>query len=81
MNVLMSVVFVQTMMVKNYKVNLNYFFHININIFLFQIVPPASMWTKKELQDFKDSIRKEGGDSIIKVNCTECKATHFSLEK
>jgi len=30
-------------------------------------VPPASMWTKKELQDFKDSIRKEGGDSIIKV--------------
>ena len=31
-------------------------------------VSPASMWTKKELQDFKDSIRKEGGDSIIKVN-------------
>ena len=31
-------------------------------------VAPASMWTKKELQEFKDSIRKEGGDSIIKVN-------------
>ena len=30
-------------------------------------VSPASMWTKKELKDFKDSIRKEGGDSIIKV--------------
>merc|ERR1711981_999241 len=30
-------------------------------------VSPASMWTKKELQVFKDSIRKEGGDSIIKV--------------
>ena len=30
-------------------------------------VAPASMWTKKELQEFKDSIRKEGGDSIIKV--------------
>lgn len=31
-------------------------------------VAPASMWTKKELQEFKDSIRKEGGDSIIKVS-------------
>ena len=30
-------------------------------------VSPASMWTKKELQEFKDSIRTEGGDSIIKV--------------
>ena len=67
MNVLMSVVFVQTTMVKNYKRKINFFFHIYINIFLYQIVPPASMWTKKELQDFKDSIRKEGGDSIIKV--------------
>ena len=67
MNVLMSVVFVQMTMVKNYKVKLIFFFHIYINIFLYQIVPPASMWTKKELQDFKDSIRKEGGDSIIKV--------------
>ena len=67
MNVLMSVVFVQMTMVKNYKDKL-FFFHIYINIFLYQIVPPASMWTKKELQDFKDSIRKEGGDSIIKVH-------------
>jgi len=25
------------------------------------------MWTKREISDFKDSIRKEGGDSIIKV--------------
>ncbi len=30
-------------------------------------VAPASMWTKVELKEFKDSIRKEGGDSIIKV--------------
>ena len=36
-------------------------------IFYSEIVSPASMWTKKELQDFKDSIRKGGGDSIIKV--------------
>ncbi len=25
------------------------------------------MWTRKELSDFKDSIRSEGGDGIIKV--------------
>ena len=25
------------------------------------------MWTKKEVAEFKDSIRNEGGDSIIKV--------------
>ena len=31
-------------------------------------VAPASMWTKKELPEFKESIRKEGGDSIIKVS-------------
>ena len=31
-------------------------------------VPAASMWTKKELVEFKDSIRSEGGDSIIKVS-------------
>ena len=33
------------------------------------------MWTKKELKDFKDSIRKEGGDSIIKVKSAVC--LHF----
>ena len=27
----------------------------------------ASMWTRKDIRDFKDSIRKEGKDSIIKV--------------
>jgi len=31
-------------------------------------VTPASMWTKKEVAEFKDSIRNEGGDSIIKVS-------------
>ena len=31
------------------------------------LVTPASMWTKKEVAEFKDSIRNEGGDSIIKV--------------
>lgn len=30
-------------------------------------VPPASMWTKKELTEFKDCIRTDGGDGIIKV--------------
>jgi len=31
-------------------------------------VSQASMWTKKEVAEFKDSIRNEGGDSIIKVS-------------
>jgi hypothetical protein len=30
-------------------------------------VVSASMWTKKEIVEFKDSIRQEGGDAIIKV--------------
>ena len=29
------------------------------------------MWTKREMVEFKDAIRKEGGDAIIKV------CTHF----
>lgn len=28
---------------------------------------PASMWTRKDVKEFKESIRKEGGDAIIKV--------------
>lgn len=31
------------------------------------LVSTASMWTKKEIEVFKSAIRKEGGDSIIKV--------------
>ncbi|PNF42012.1 Protein TMED8 [Cryptotermes secundus] len=27
----------------------------------------ASMWTRKDIKEFKESIRKEGGDAIIKV--------------
>ncbi|XP_067011630.1 Golgi resident protein GCP60 isoform X2 [Anabrus simplex] len=30
-------------------------------------VSQASMWTRKDIKEFKDSIRKEGGDAIIKV--------------
>uniref|UniRef100_A0A0A9ZAD3 Golgi resident protein GCP60 n=1 Tax=Lygus hesperus TaxID=30085 RepID=A0A0A9ZAD3_LYGHE len=30
-------------------------------------VDPASLWTRKDIKEFKDSIRKEGGDSVIKV--------------
>lgn len=30
-------------------------------------ISPPSMWTRKDIKDFKDSIRKEGGDAIIKV--------------
>jgi len=30
-------------------------------------IAAASMWTKREMVEFKDAIRKEGGDAIIKV--------------
>ncbi|KAK6642311.1 hypothetical protein RUM44_014034 [Polyplax serrata] len=30
-------------------------------------ISPPSMWTRKDIKDFKESIRKEGGDAIIKV--------------
>ncbi|XP_066946654.1 Golgi resident protein GCP60 [Macrobrachium rosenbergii] len=32
-----------------------------------QDVAPASMWTKRDIQEFKESIKREGGDAIIKV--------------
>ena len=28
---------------------------------------PASMWTRKDIKEFKDSIRREEKESIIKV--------------
>ena len=33
------------------------------------------MWTKREMVEFKDAIRKEGGDAIIKV------CTHFHPQR
>ncbi|XP_064484332.1 Golgi resident protein GCP60-like [Ornithodoros turicata] len=30
-------------------------------------IPTASMWTRKDIKEFKECIRKEGGDGIIKV--------------
>lgn len=33
----------------------------------FPEVAPASMWTHKELKEFKDSIRKEASEAVIKV--------------
>ncbi|RZF47717.1 hypothetical protein LSTR_LSTR005981 [Laodelphax striatellus] len=32
-----------------------------------QTISMASMWTRKDVKPFKDSIKKEGGDSIIRV--------------
>ena len=35
------------------------------------------MWTKKEIAEFKDSVRQEGGESIIKVKaCCQMQFTH-----
>ena len=30
-------------------------------------ISPASMWTRKDMVDFKNAIRKEGGEGVIKV--------------
>ncbi|CAL4104531.1 unnamed protein product, partial [Meganyctiphanes norvegica] len=32
-----------------------------------QSIAPASMWTRRDISEFKDSIKREGGDSVIKV--------------
>ena len=45
---------------------------------LFQ-VPSASMWTKKEIVEFKQSIQKEGGDAIIKVGHGETVTVRYVL--
>ncbi|XP_065207757.1 Golgi resident protein GCP60 [Planococcus citri] len=31
------------------------------------LVHPASMWTRKDIQEFKNQVRKEGADTIMKV--------------
>ncbi|KAJ8895072.1 hypothetical protein PR048_000397 [Dryococelus australis] len=33
----------------------------------FPAISAASMWTRKDIKEFKESIRKEGGDAVIKV--------------
>merc|ERR1719204_1975154 len=30
-------------------------------------VPAPTMWTKKEIQDFKSAIKSEGGDSVLSI--------------
>ena len=35
------------------------------------------MWTRKDIKEFKDSIRKEGGDAIIKVGHGETVTVSF----
>ena len=42
-------------------------------------VAAASMWTKREMVEFKDAIRKEGGDAIIKV-CISTQKLRMSIE-
>ena len=37
------------------------------------------MWTKREMVEFKDAIRKEGGDAIIKV-CISTQKLRMSIE-
>lgn len=37
------------------------------NLLDFPEISPASMWTHKELKDFKESIRKEASEAVIKV--------------
>lgn len=30
-------------------------------------VAPASMWTRKDIQEFKDAVKAEGGEAIIRI--------------
>jgi hypothetical protein len=43
----------------------------------FPTISAASMWTRKDIKEFKDSIRKEGGDAIIKVGHGETVTVSF----
>lgn len=45
----------------------------------FSTISAASMWTRKDIKEFKDSIRKEGGDAIIKVGHGETVTVSFIL--
>lgn len=43
---------------------------IVITIFIFQDWPsiaPAEMWTRKGVEEFKETIRREAGDAVIKI--------------
>ena len=42
--------------------------HLTINIAGFPEPEEASMWTRKDITDFKDTIRSEESDAIIKVS-------------
>jgi hypothetical protein len=37
------------------------------NLFLLTEIGPANMWTLTNIKSFKEHIRKEGGDAIIKI--------------
>ncbi len=47
----------------------------------FADIVAASMWTRKDIREFKDSVYKEGKDSIIKVGhgetVTVCLALNY----
>lgn len=30
-------------------------------------IAPASMWTRKDIQEFKDAVKSEGGEAIIRI--------------
>jgi hypothetical protein len=45
----------------------------------FPTISAASMWTRKDIKEFKESIRKEGGDAIIKVGHGETVTVSFIL--
>lgn len=43
------------------------------------LVHPASMWTRKDIQEFKNQVRKEGADTIMKVGHGETVTVSFQL--
>ena len=42
-------------------------------------VPAPTMWTKKEIQDFKSAIKSEGGDSVLSVSQTVSASVYYLL--
>lgn len=42
------------------------------------LVHPASMWTRKDIVEFKNQVRKEGADTVMKVGHGETVTVRLS---
>jgi len=44
-----------------------------------QTLFPASMWTRKDIDEFKANLLREGGEAVIKVNHGETVTVHILI--